>query len=397
MARYRLRDTFVKAAQGHEGCLGVVGRRPIFGVRRVVRRSFLATWCAALLLTGAPWQAQAQIPTNEELDEARLWLGANPPDGTNRPARRQRMDVIQQAADAFPASSATPYYLAWEADPAQADAMESNGILYYFSRAVDAALADIRNTRVDSGLAVWNIYNMGHIFKTPDACFAIDLLARDAQIFEPDLDFLLTTHEHEDHHYPLLTEAMIAAGKPVVTSWVPGSILVDPAADPTAHPEFFFGDIRVKVDIGDHNEAIPEMRNNMLMYQVDCGAAALGATLYHSGDGSNEYKMVPDEDVDLFMVHVSCAMAPESAIAQVQPDYTFISHVLELNHEIGVNRLSYDYAFSTIANTPVDEAAVLTWGERWLLPGTVITMIPEPATFTILGLGGLVLLLRRGR
>jgi hypothetical protein len=52
-----------------------------------------------------------------------------------------------------------------------------------------------------------------------------------------------------------------------------------------------------------------------------------------------------------------------------------VSHVLELGHSPTPPqawRWSFDHAFKTIPNVPEPKATVLTWGERWLLPGTEI-------------------------
>ena len=37
-----------------------------------------------------------------------------------------------------------------------------------------------------------------------------------------------------------------------------------------------------------------------------------------------------------------------------------------------IRRWSFDYAFKRIQNIPEAEASVFTWGERWLIPGTVL-------------------------
>ncbi len=306
-------------------------------------------------------------PANAELDSVREWLWSNPPDGINRAERRNRMCVIQKAADRFPARNMFSYVALWILSPETADEYENDGILYYLKTSTDHAVEDISRTRVAEGLALWHIYNMGYVFKTPEVCFAIDICLRDGQRIVDELDFLLITHEHADHHAGGLARAMIKAGKPVVSRFGPGSMIVD------GPREFRFGPVRVKVDIGDHSPRHPSGRNNMLMFQVDCGESASGCVIYHSGDGANYRKMTPDKPVDVFIPHVACSgMSVAKAIRHIDPSITFVSHVMELTHGRTGSRWSYDYAYDAVGGLPDSEVAVLTWGERWLFPGTVL-------------------------
>ena len=181
------------------------------------------------------------------LDAAREWLWNNPPNGKNRTPRREQMAVIQRACDQL---AAGPYseYARSSGDPARLASLEGQSdALYYLRKATDHAVEDIRKTRVQKGLAVWHVYNMGYVFKAPNACFGIDLHCVHADRLAADLDFLLITHEHGDHYSRELLDAMIRAKKPVVTRWYPGStVLKGPG-------RFRFGSVRVKVDIGDHH------------------------------------------------------------------------------------------------------------------------------------------------
>ena len=93
----------------------------------------------------------------------------------------------------------------------------------------------------------------------------------------------------------------------------------------------------------------------MLMYQVDCGPASGDFTLYHSGDGCNLAKMMPDRPVDLFILHIAVGMTPADAITHIQPRLTLASHMLELGHSTKPPhpwRWSFDYAYGTIDYLP---------------------------------------------
>ena len=309
----------------------------------------------------------------ESLDRVREWLWDNPPNGTNRVERRQRMEILQMACDQLPASAYLQYRASWNDSEKTAAAFEDEYLaLSYLRNATRHAIQDFHATDVKQGVVVWYLYNMGYLFKTPDACFGIDLHFRDAEDLVEDLDFLLITHGHGDHYTKSLLDAMITAGKPVITRWYPGSIIVKHSG------EFRFDTVRVKIDIGDHHFHIPVVGwNNMLMFQIDCGDAAHNYTIYHGGDGNQFKKMRPDKPVDLFIVHAQFPMDVTDAIHYLHPRLTILSHILELGHSPRFPlplRCSFDAAFKKIRDINEDEAIILTWGERWYSPHTIIEM-----------------------
>lgn len=308
-------------------------------------------------------------PSRPRLEEVRQWLWKNPPDGKNRGERRKRMAVIQAACDKLEPADYQSYTMSWGKDDAALALEKEHPALYYLQKATAHALDDISNTKVKQGLAIWHIYNMGYVFKTADACFGIDIHMRESERLADILDFLLITHEHSDHSSGALIDSMIAAQKPVITRWRDGTTIIDKPSD------FKFGNCRVKVDIGDHHYKQLDQRNNMLMFQVDCGKSANNYTIYHSGDGSNFRKMTPDQKVDIFIVHVEVGMSVKDAIGHIKPRMTLVSHVLELRHRPkppNAWRWSFNSAFDRIRNIPENEATVLTWGERWLAPETIL-------------------------
>jgi hypothetical protein len=329
----------------------------------------LKTWRAAVAVCLWVTAAQAAWP---ELDAARLWLAGHPPDGTNTLQRRERMALIQQASDQFPQEQWQAYRQAWADNPALADRMENKEpILYYLSTATAASISDIRHTRVERGVVVWFFYNMGYVFKTPQGCFGIDLAFRGAPLLAENLDFVLVTHEHQDHQYDLLLQAMTARGKPVVSRSYKGGQCIAGGKGALTPVELHLKSFRVKVDIGDHHhDTVTPTLNDMLMYQIDCG----DCTIYHSGDASNKEKMKPDRPVGIFITHVKVGLPIAETIRQLRPQMTFVSHVLELGHPPKPHhgwRVSYDFAFSTIKDVPQSQATVLSWGQRWEWPGTV--------------------------
>ena len=85
--------------------------------------------------------------------------------------------------------------------------------------------------------------------------------------------------------------------------------------------------------------------------------------------------MKPDKPVDLYIVHVQVGMSVEGAIKHLKPKFTLVSHVLELGHSPKPPqawRWTLAYGFNVVKNTPADQADVLTWGECWLSPGTIL-------------------------
>jgi L-ascorbate metabolism protein UlaG (beta-lactamase superfamily) len=339
---------------------------------------FLCLGLGAILMLGRqePISAQDRLefePSRQRLEQVRQWLGENPPDGKNRTERRERMAVIQSACDQLAPSDYIDYIKCWNTDDSAATAAEErHPALYYLRKATSQALADIHTTKVKQGLAVWHLYNMGYVFKTPDACFGIDIHLRGSEQLTDVLDFLLITHEHQDHWSAPLIDTMVAAHKPVITRWRTGTTIINKPC------EFRFGSCRVKVDIGDHHQEQPDKHNDMLMFQVDCGEKANNSIIYHSGDGSNFLKMCPDKKIDIFIVHVQVGMSVEAAIEHLKPRLTFVSHVMELGHSPtppNAWRWSFEYAYDRVRIISEDKAVVLTWGEGWLMPGTILEKV----------------------
>lgn len=346
----------------------MTSKRTFLGDATMIRVWRIAVGLVAVVVLGAAAEG-AGADLRAQLGQAGSWLAQNPPDGTNAPARRERMAVLQAAGDRLSELDYRDYARSWETNKPLADLLEArHPVLGYLRGVTETAMGQIRRTRVREGLAVWFVYNMGYVFKTPRACFGIDLDGRGVEQLAPDLDFLLNTHEHGDHVHEPLFRAMLAQGKPVVTRWCPGSLLVNQGTN------LVLGEVGIRIDIGDHHREQPRQRDNMLMFEVDCGPSANHAVIYHSGDGNNIEKLRPAKPVDILILHTSVGLSVPEAIRRVKPKMTFVSHVMELGHSPlppHAWRWSYDYAFAVIRDIPEREATVLTWGERWLAPGTL--------------------------
>lgn len=334
-----------------------------------------------------------------DVEAAGAWLWRNPPNGLNRADRRSRMRVIQNACDHvrpedFDAYRDSWYNRTWLASHGYgwmlpsitrtSDQFEAdNPALAYLRQATSRAMEDIHATKVDRGLAVWHIYNMGYVFKTPEKCFGIDVMGPGVERLADDLDFLLVTHRHWDHFWEPLKDRMIQQGKPVVVhanladlepQAAAGCVLVKkPGA-------FQFGDVRVNVIFGDHmfpadKEQAKLFRNFVLMYEIHCGLDAFNSTIYDAGDADNVDKMMPPWDVDLLIQHAATECA-RTEVRKLKPNMVIAGHVLELGHSPKMprpGRVSYDMAYRwALKGIPQDGSATLTWGERWLWAGTVL-------------------------
>lgn len=311
-----------------------------------------------------------------QLEEVRQWLWKNPPDGTNRVARREKMGVIQQACDPLAPSVFGAYVSSWnKAEDRATELEDQHAALHYLRAATMHAVESIQRTRVERGMAIWHLYNMGYVFKTRHVCFGADLKFRDAEQLAGELDFLLITHEHGDHWSEALVKAMIRKRKPVIMRSVMAKEFKGALA--VAQPaEMNFGNARVKVDVGSHDVADPD-NPNMLMFQVDCGTEPDMFTVYHCGDGNNLGKIQPDRHVDVFIPHIKVGLPVTRAVDLLKPGITLASHVLELRHAKDRSRWSYEFAFNVIKDIPPRDAVIMTWGERLLLPGTVLAKNAE--------------------
>ena len=72
---------------------------------------------------------------------------------------------------------------------------EDGTIFQFYQSALDKVLDEVAHTSVDYGsVALWHLYNMGYVVKTPSHTFGIDIKHRDAAMLAPVLEFLCITH-----------------------------------------------------------------------------------------------------------------------------------------------------------------------------------------------------------
>ena len=101
--------------------------------------------------TGAAAEV-ADADLRAQLGQARSWLAQNPPDGTNAPARRARMAVIQAAGDRLSDLDYRDYARSWETNKPLADLLETrHPVLGYLRDVTAEALDEIRRISLSSG------------------------------------------------------------------------------------------------------------------------------------------------------------------------------------------------------------------------------------------------------
>ncbi len=280
----------------------------------MTRKEFVQLAGAAALLPTAVGRSEAEVgPLHGETDYARL--------------QREVDDVTPQDYKAYMAGGETSAL-----KPA----------LARLDRAFDKVLADVRETVVTERPAVWFVYNMGLVVKTPQTVFTIDLVHRHAEKIVPLLDFALITHNHGDHFTEAFYRAVNGAGKTVVSNFKDNY-----GAQPwgtrggytRATKEFRFKDVEVRTTLTDHN---PYLVDFTTAFEVRVGRY----TLYHTGDCCAATKLNPTRQPDLWLVHPYCGLKVADGIRKFRPARTAVLHLNEFGHARGQARWTYDHGLN---------------------------------------------------
>jgi len=110
------------------------------------------------------------------------------------------------------------------------------------------------------------------------------------------LDFLLVTHNHDDHYNMRLLRAMSAHKKKVISNFF--------AADGySKYPAFFemSDTVSITTNETDHNSVLKKF---MTTFQMECRTQQGGeVVLFSSGDTCNAAQLCPSKPVDVYIVH----------------------------------------------------------------------------------------------
>jgi L-ascorbate metabolism protein UlaG (beta-lactamase superfamily) len=245
---------------------------------------------------------------------------------------------------------------------ARAAAFAAHPALRRYDEAFDRVFGEVARTRVVRRPAVWLLYNMGVVVKTPQTVFAIDLVHRRAARFAPVLDFALVTHNHADHADVPLLDAMDAAGKTVVSDFRDNyaAVRAGRTGGYTRRRKVFrLGDAVVRTGRSDHNKYLVDFTTT---FEISAG----DWTLYHTGDSSKLAKLNPKREPDLWIVHPRCGLDATEAAAKFHPRRTVVAHLCELSHPPDKWRWTIPDGQADAARLEAAgfEAVVPLWGER---------------------------------
>ena len=285
---------------------------------------------------------------------------------SNDDPRYALLTLIQKNSELF---NRDPFQEYLKLDPAKAYEVEQNNpIMSCYRYAYDVVLSEVKTTKVEEGSAViWMLYNMGFIVKTPTVCLGIDINHYYAEQFAPYLDLLLVSHADSDHRDDDLMTAMCEMGKPVLSNfWTKSTDYVS-----TTPKEYTVKGLNISTSITDHDS---EKKNYTTCHYVDFGESAGNFTFMHVGDSdfqTSQYKEMTGRKPNLLVLRYGAAAEKNilgTGSGQVQPDYIFLSHLIELRHyvEKSPGRASILNAWKNNKNNLSGKAHLPFWGERFI-------------------------------
>lgn len=212
--------------------------------------------------------------------------------------------------------------------------------------------------------AVWYLYNMGTIVKTPKTVFSIDLHHRRAEEFAPVLDFALITHNHGDHYTERFKDAMDRVQrKPVVNNFFCNYGVKDRRLGGYTRAKgkvLQYGDVKITTGLCDHNLYLVDYTST---YEIHIG----GYTIFHSGDCHSHAKFDLVRRPDMWIFHPYCGMdAVKGCQEAVRPKLAVIAHLQEMGHAKGRYRWTYNDGLKqkNALEKAGFRACMPLWGER---------------------------------
>jgi L-ascorbate metabolism protein UlaG (beta-lactamase superfamily) len=293
---------------------------------------------------------------------AKAARGADAADGAELDLRQREIDAI--TPDEFAAYWRPGIELAKD----ELDAASRRfPVLGRLEAAFEKVLREVKEavvTDVDHP-AVWYVYNMGLIVKSPKKTFSIDLHHRRAEEMAPLLDFALITHNHNDHYTERFTHLMDRVQrKTVVNNFFSNYGVKDRMKfggyTRAKSKTFHIGDVTVITGLCDHN---PYLIDFTTPFEVQIG----NFTLFHSGDCYSHAKLHVSRQPDLWVLHPRCGMDPAKACAEtIRPKKAVVAHLQELGHAKGRARWTYENGMSDCRRIEAAgfPAVMPLWGER---------------------------------
>lgn len=280
--------------------------------------------------------------------------------------REKLQDAMQLVIDQLPKKE----FDAFDNDPALST---QNPVLQFYDMALDRLLTQIPETQVVPGTAViWYLYNLGFVIKTPTTCFGVDIHHRRAVELAQYLDFVVLTHNHDDHYSMPLLRKMGAEKKLVVSNFYPNGGYTK--------AQFFTREINgvtIHCLETDHNSML---RKFTMPMEIICPTGAKNFVFFTSGDSCTEATLSRQSPrIDLYAVHPLCGMAAIEGAGKLDPELTLIGHLQELGHEIGVYRWTFSDGREELETfrKAGRKAYLPVWGEKFLWDGETITGCQE--------------------
>lgn len=274
------------------------------------------------------------------------------------------LKTMEGYSDSFPPAAFKEYL---GADEERAEELERTvPILYAYRAAFNKVLQEIQSTKVKKGSsAIWLLYNMGFVVKTPSGCFGVDIDHRLAERLAPHLDFLYITHNHPDHYNLKLMEAMRVSGKPVITNFYQEG----DAYYSTTASSYQVADFSIRTAISDHLLS-PDLPNFVAMMRIDCGEDSGNFSLLHCGDSGFDPKRFKEVQGPVGLVIMRWGAPRENNIlgtgeGQVQTNYALLSHLIELRHQpYPKGQASISQTLVHLPNVKCKHTLLPFWGEK---------------------------------
>lgn len=272
-------------------------------------------------------------------------------------------DALQGYADAC--SSATFSSFLKSDGPLLDSFVKYEDILACYDAAFDRVIGGLRDERPAAGeVHLWLLYNMGYLVQTSSGCFAVDVFHRRAAELEPYLDFYCITHVHQDHKWQPLIDAMLAAGKPVVSNFLqprPGY----PYTSETTE-DYTIGGFALHTFVTDHNNGATNVP--VTVFQIDCGADTGHFVVMHSGDSNfrpEQFDVTADIDVYIPR-YAPNELTENNVIGKVfEPKYVLLSHILELSHaDPSSSRWTLRQGLARAALLDCGDCRMPFWGDK---------------------------------
>lgn len=332
-----------------------------------MKHTFKILWTVALVIGFVSCNEKESEPTPElpqpnaavETMEA-LWETS--PLDADLTTRRELFATIQDYADACASSTFSSFLDA--DDRLAASLVKSEKILTCYDAAFDRVLNGLREETPAAGeVHIWMLYNMGYVVRTPSGCFGVDIYHRRAAELAPYLDFYASTHVHQDHKWQGLIDAMLDAGKPVVSNYLekPGyEYTSETAADYT------IGNFTLHTFITNHNDGSTNVP--VTVFQIDCGADTGHFVLLHSGDSNFRPEQFDvTEEIDVYILRYAPNELTENNVVGklFTPKYALLSHILELSHaDPSTSRWTLEQGLSRASKLDCEHSHMPFWGER---------------------------------